>query len=219
MIIDGPNFVLLLQNWLEEFAVALGTDPNVAEVDMVGTRVALLSVPPQSQDESNVFWESICDETAAEVFLRQLHLEKKNSSHPFWQLDYTRQLERLVELGSIREIADEYAKQSDRSLFLSRYGDYLLEGLELDHLVPNPTGSVRGSDLGDALMKKYKIASSDRFQLKKLKYGTDEFGTAASQRARDIFRSWNMLKTGRAHYEEKLFQKGLLGLSYKKRDE
>merc|ERR1712008_365508 len=123
------------------------------------------------------------------------------------------QLERLVNLGSIREIADEYAKESDRSLFLSRYGDYLLEGLELHHLVPDPTGPIRGSDLGDALMKEYNVSTSDRFHLKRIKYGTDEFGTSASQRARDIFRSWNMLKTGRAHYEEKLFQKGLLGFA------
>ena len=185
---------------------------------MVATRAALLAVPPQSQDDSNAFWEGIRDETAAEVFLQQLYSGKKNSSHPFWELGYSRQLETLVELGSIREIADEYAKESDRSLFLSRYGDYLLEGVELDHLVPDPTGPIRGSDLGDTLMKKYKIAESDRFHLKKIKYGTDEFGTAASQRARDIFRSWNMLKTGRAHYEEKLFQKGLLGLSYNKGD-
>lgn len=204
------------QSWLEEYVGALATDSHASEVDMVGTRNALLSAPPRSQDDSNVFWESIRDETAAAVFLQELYSEKNDSSHPFWQLKYEQQLERLVELGSIREIADEYSKESDRSLFLSRYGDYLLEGLELDHLVPDPTGAIRGNDLGDALMKKYKVAPSDRFRLKRIKYGTDEFGTTASERARDISRSWNMWKTRRAHYEEKLFQKGLLGLSYSK---
>lgn len=187
------------------------------EVDMTGTRLALLSVPPQSHDESNAFWEGIRDETAAEVFLQQLHASQNNSPHPFWQLDYDLQLDRLVNLGSIRQIADEYATESDRSLFLSRYGDYLLEGLELDHLVPCPTGPIRGLDLGDALMKKYNVSASDRFRLKSIKYGTDEFGTPASQHARDIFRLWNSLKTGRSLYEEKLFQKGLLGLSYSRK--
>lgn len=207
-----------MKNWLEEYITAFALDSDVSKVDTASTRIALLSVTPLSQNDSNGFWESIRDETAAEVFLQQLYSEKTTSSHPFWQLDYSVQLQRLVELGSIREIADEYAKESDRSLFLSRYGDYLLEGLELDHLVPGPTGPIRGSDLGDALIKKYKVDPSDRFHLKSMKYGTDEFGTPASQRARDIFRYWNNLKTGRAHYEEKLFQKGLLGLSYSNKD-
>ncbi|CAJ1968814.1 unnamed protein product [Cylindrotheca closterium] len=204
--------------WLKEYVTALAPDSDMLEVNMGGTRNALLLAPPLSHDDSTAFWENIRDETAAEVFLQLLHSQKTTSSHPFWQLEYDLQLERLVELGSIHEIADEYAKESDRSLFLSRYGDYLLEGLELDHLAPDATGPIRGSDLGDALMKKYKIAPSDRFHLKSIKYGTDEFGTPASQRARDIFRSWNTLKTGRAHYEEKLFQKGLLGLSYSKKE-
>ena len=190
---------------------------------MEGTRKALLASPPQSREESDLFWDKICDETAAEIFLQQLLSEKKDSKdvssssstlHPFWQLDYSQQLERLVNLGAIREIADEYAKESDRGKFLARYGDYLLEGLELDHLVSNPAGPIRGSDLGEELMKKYKISPNERFHLESIPYGTDEFGTQASSRARDIYRAWNKLKAGRAHYEEKLFQKGLLGLSY-----
>jgi hypothetical protein len=183
---------------------------------MEGTRKALLASPPQSKEDSDAFWEQIRDETAAEIFLQQLLAEKHDASHAFWQLDYFRQLESLVNLGAIRDIADEYAKESDRGKFLARYGEYLLEGLELDHLVANPTGPIRGSELGDEFMKKYKIKSSDRFHLESIPYGTDEFGTEASQRARDIYRAWNKFKAGRAHYEEKLFQKGLLGLSYAK---
>ena len=40
--------------------------------------------------------------------LVQPHMYKdKDSSHPFWQLEYPRQLERLVSLGAIRDLADE----------------------------------------------------------------------------------------------------------------
>ena len=215
-------------SWLEDYVSTLTPDSSLAKVDMDGTRKALLASPPQSREESDLFWDKICDETAAEIFLQQLLLseEKKDFSsdddddddeqHPFWQLDYSQQLERLVNLGAIREIADEYSKESDRGKFLARYGDYLLEGLELDHLVSNPAGPIRGSDLGEELMKKYKILPNDRFHLESIPYGTDDFGTQASTRARDIYRAWNKLKAGRAHYEEKLFQKGLLGLSYSK---
>lgn len=123
-------------------------------------------------------------------------------------------MERLVQLGSIREIADEYASENDRGRFLARYGDYLLEGLELDHLVPDPQGPIRGSDLSERLQKQHGITATDRFRLEKLAYGTDAFGTDAAHRARDLYRAWNIFKAGRAHYEEKLFQRGLLGLTY-----
>lgn len=113
---------------------------------MEATRVALLSVPPQSKEDSDKFWESVRDETAAELFLQKMLSSKsvEGDSHPFWQLDYPLQVERLVQLGCIREIADEWASDSDRSRFLSRYGDYLLEGVELDHLIPDPQGPIRG---------------------------------------------------------------------------
>jgi hypothetical protein len=189
-------------------------------VDMGETRRALLASPPQSKEDSDSFWENVRDETAAEVFLQELLSEKNvddSNKHPFWQLEYSQQLDRLVNLGAIREIADEYGKESDRSKFLARYGDYLLEGLELDHLVADVTGPIRGSDLGDRLMKQYQIGPNDRFRLEQIPYGTDEFGTEASKQARDVFRAWNKLKAGRAHYEEKLFQRGLLGLTYAKK--
>eukprot|EP00980_Cylindrotheca_fusiformis_P026453 scaffold16189_cov125-Cylindrotheca_fusiformis.AAC.9 len=205
------------KNWLEDYVTTLTPQTGLAKVDMNSTRKALLESPPQSKDESDTFWDSIRDETAAEVFLQQLRAEKKDADHPFWELDYSRQLERLVNLGAIRDIADEYTTESERGKFLTRYGDYLLEGLKLDHLVGDPTGPIRGSDLGEALMKKYDLSPSDRFHLESIPYGTDQFGTKASRRARDIYRSWNLLKAGRAHYEEKLFKKGLLGLSYSKK--
>lgn len=204
---------------------------------MEGTRNALLASPPQSKEDSDQFWDRIRDETEAEVFLQQLLSERKGGEdHPFWQqLDYSEQLERLVHLGAIRELADEYA--TDRSKFMTRFGDYLLEGLEMDHLVGDPTGPIRGSDLGGSLLKKYPdIKPTDRFRLAKIPYGQqqDENGSSSSSsssgttstststteaaRSRDLYRAWNKLKAGRAHYEEKMFKKGLLGLTYAKQE-
>jgi hypothetical protein len=176
-----------------------------------------LESPPQTRESAFEFWQRLRDDTSAEIFLQQLLEEKKSDSdHPFWDLDYASQLERLVNLGSIREIANEYASEADRSKFLSRYGDYLLEGVKFDYLIPDPAGPILGSDLGQQIQKKYNISRSDRYSLKKIQYGKDEFGTEASQRARSLYRAWNKLKAGRAHHEEKLFQKGRLGLSYGK---
>jgi len=203
----------------------LTPDSALDKVDLEATRKALLASPPQSKDDSDKFWEAVQDETAAEIFLQKM-LSAKNvkeggsggdDSHPFWQLEYSKQLERLIQLGSIRDIADEWASEGDRSRFLARYGDYLLEGLELDHLVPDPQGPIRGSDLSERLQTHHQIQATDRFRIEKLAYGTDAFGTAASKRARELYKAWNRFKTGRAHYEEKMFQRGLLGLTYEKR--
>lgn len=180
-----------------------------------------MAAPPQTKEDSDEFWSQIQDETSAEIFLQRLLAAKNvegddSSSHPFFQLEYGQQLDRLVQLGSIREIADEFGSEMDRSKFMSRYGDYLLEGVELDHLVADPTGPIRGSDLGERLRKQYDIGPNDRFRLELLEYGSDAFGTDAAQKAREIYVAWNKFKAGRAHYEEKLFQRGILGLTYEK---
>ncbi|KAL3916433.1 MAG: hypothetical protein SGILL_005180 [Bacillariaceae sp.] len=171
-----------------------------------------------TRESANEFWHNLRDETSAEVFLQQMLAQKGDSSHSFFELDYATQLERLVNLGSVGDIANEYASEADRSKFLSRYGDYLLEGVKFDHLVLDPAGSIQASDLGQQLTEKYKINRTDRFSLHKIRYGADEFGTEASERARDLYKAWNKLKAGRANYEEKLFQKGRLGLKYEKKE-
>jgi len=214
-------FCLYAQNWLQDYILTFTPESALGQVDMEGTRRALLALPPQSPQDSDHFWNAIRDETAAEVFLQRMLAAKNNddsSSHPFWQLEYSTQVQRLVELGSIRDIADEYASDQDRGRFLARYGDYLMEGVELDHLVPDPQGPIRGSDLGDRLRDHHGIGPNDRFRLEQLTYGTDEFGTDAAQRARELYRAWNLFKAGRAHYEEKLFQRGLLGVTYDAKD-
>lgn len=178
-----------------------------------------MDLPPLTRESSNEFWNSIRDDTSAEIFLQKLLEEKSDGSdHPFWDLEYSTQLERLVNLGTVREIANEYASEAERSKFLSRYGDYLLEGVTFDHLVADPAGPIVGADLGQQLLEKYDISRTDRFNLRKIQYGEDNFGSEASERARSLYKAWNKLKAGRANYEEKLFQKKRLGLRYDKND-
>ena len=190
-------------------------ESSLGRVDLEETRKNILESPPQQKEDADAFWNSISDETSAELFLQSLLQENKiGSEHPFFELDYKTQLERLVNLGTIGEIANEYATEADRSKFLTRYGDYLLEGVQFDHLVPDSSGPISGSDLGQHLREKYDIDSSDRFALKKIDHGAEGFDSKASKNARMLFVAWNQFKAGRAHYEEKLFKKGLLGLSY-----
>jgi hypothetical protein len=198
--------------WVKNFVIALVPDAALQSVDLEETKKNLLIAPPQPKESANEFWSQLRDETAAEMFLRNL-LEAKEANkgdHPFWNLDYQTQVRRLVHLGTIREIANEYATEADRSKFLSRYGDYLVEGIQFDHLIPHPNGPIVGSDLGEQLLAKYNIKPSDRFVLRKL--SPNEEG--ASNEARSLYQAWNKLKAGRANYEEKLFNRGLLGLSY-----
>jgi hypothetical protein len=200
---------------LETFVSSQVPESSLGSVDLDETRKNILETPPQEKEQADEFWDGLRDETSAEIFLQSLLSEKKTDAvHPFWELDYQTQLERLVNLGTIREIANEYATEADRSKFLTRYGDYVLEGVQFDHLIPDPSGPIIGSDLGQHLQEKYKIEPTDRFSLKKIEYGADNFNSKASQNARGLYVTWNKLKAGRAHYEEKLFQNSLLGLSY-----
>mmetsp|Transcript_1291 Transcript_1291/g.3286 ORF Transcript_1291/g.3286 Transcript_1291/m.3286 type:complete len:658 (-) Transcript_1291:69-2042(-) len=203
-------------SWLETFVASQIPESSLGRVDLEETRKNILDTPPQEKEDADDFWNSLEDETSAEVFLQSLLEENKKtgSEHSFFELDYKTQLERLVNLGTIREIANEYATEADRSKFLTRYGDYLLEGVQFDHLIPDPSGPISGSDLGQHLQEKYGIEQSDRFSLKKMQYGAEGFNSDASKNARTLFMIWNQFKAGRAHYEEQLFKKGLLGLTY-----
>lgn len=131
----------------------------------------------------------------------------------FLNLPYRVQVQRLVNLGSLRPIIDEYTTDSDRDKFISRYGEMLLEGLEIEHLVEDPDGPITPDDVGmDALLRNQQVNKDTRFSIQMIPYGTDEYGTSRSQRARSLYRAWNMHRAGRAQYEEYLFKKGKIGL-------
>lgn len=97
--------------------------------------------------------------------------------------------------------------------FMNQYSETLLEGMEIEHLVSDPDGHITVQDIGsDFFTKKDQIDSSAKFIIKMIPYGTDEFGKSRSERARMLFRAWNMHKAGRARYAESQFKKGKMSL-------
>ena len=107
---------------------------------------------------------------------------------------------------------------------MHRYGDYLLEGVEFEHLVPDPHGAITGGDLGVEAIRAWNVHHDDRFRLVKLPYKAgltgddDKEGQSgaelAMERSRALYQAWNKQKAGRARYEEQMFVQGDLGLSY-----
>jgi hypothetical protein len=216
-------FLIVVQAWLGDYVTTLSSKRE-GQVDMVATRKALLASPPLGKDESDKFWQWVRDETEAEILLQSMRKEVVSSFHGvkgeareafqlFQHLSYEVQLQKLVDLGTLRPIMDEYTSESDRIQFLARYGEKLMEGVEMEHLVPDPDGPIVGKELGK-WGEENGIGQEDRFRTAMVKYGTDEFGTGLSDRAREMYRAWNTHKAGRARFEEIMFKKGRLGLRY-----
>lgn len=195
---------------------------------MVATRKALLESAPIDKDESDKFWQQVRDETEAEILLQSI--QKTGALSPedaattgerkareafalFQDLPYNVQLQKLVDLGTLRPIMDEYTSESERVKFLARYGEKLMEGVEMEHLVRDPDGPIRGADLG-RWGEENGIGSDERFRMEMVAYGSDDFGNEKSHRARQMYRAWNTHKAGRARFEEVMFKKDRLGLRY-----
>eukprot|EP00804_Cyclotella_cryptica_P010238 CCRYP_016703-RA/>CCRYP_016703-RA protein AED:0.02 eAED:0.02 QI:160/1/1/1/1/1/2/328/765 len=232
--------------WIEKYVSTLSPEStDKDQIDLEATRAALLSEPPIDSARSKDFWTKVRTETEAEIFLRdyRLHAEEKlrafsSSSSTLTEeeknlqselqillsIPLDRQLRKLVDMGTIRPILDEYTQNSDRQQFFEKYSTIFLEGLELEHLVPDPDGPIQLEDVGPTLREELSrsfsptdlgVFASDqepRFAIRKIAYGTDEFGTPRAQRARDLYRLWNEHKANRAKFEEAMFKKGFLGL-------
>ena len=188
----------------------------------------MLSEPPRYRDESEAFWSQINDETDAEILLHNLTKEgihapaegestaekkARESLEAFLSMPYTKQLGQIISLGALRPILDEYSSEEDRMNFMERYGETLLEGMEIEHLVSDPNGNITVDDIGDeSLLSKQKVRPDERFSVKMVPYGTDEFGLSRSEKARALYRAWNMQKAGRARYAENMFKAGKIPL-------
>jgi hypothetical protein len=227
--------------WLSEYIALVTTDSDI--VDRAATRDALLSQPPSSRDESDAFWRRIQDETDAELFLNAFltsvekdQNDKKNetkadiangtgdtkSQHDldvFLSLPYDIQLRQLIQISTLRPLLDEYISESDRLNFMDQYGDLLLEGIEMEHLVLDPEGSISIHDIKDEnlLFQQSGINKDSRFKIEMIPYGTDEYDSSRSTRARALYQAWNKQKAGRARYEKLMFQKGKIPLKQEKK--
>ena len=112
-------------------------------------------------------------------------------------------------MGTIRPLVDEYMDDQKRVDFMRRYGDYLLEGVELEHLVADPNGSISGMDLGMDAIRTWGIDQDDRFNIVRVPYKAgkrveladpedddDEMtgSEQAMERSRALYRAWNKQK-------------------------
>jgi len=201
--------------WMHDYVDTLkGTDDKV---DYDETRKALLSQPPVRREESDGFWTAIQDETDAEIFLQQLHKDGMPRvsllSELFYTLPYHEQLQKLIALGTLRPLLDEYSTELKRKQFMAQHGHKLMEGVMTEHLVADTDGPIYGRELG-RWGEKAGIKAQDRFRMEKIPYGSENSSDESIERARMLLAAWNELKVGRARFEEYLFGKGKLGLKY-----
>jgi hypothetical protein len=220
-------------SWMRGYVRAVSPSSMSSEgaVDYESTRDALLSRPPlPGRGDSDAFWSRLGDDRDAVGLLDAMRRDgpPPGATHlhaSFWDLPYGAQLDRLLNLGAVRPLADEYARESDRERFLRRHGDTLLEGVELEHLVPDPAGPIRAADLGPLVASAsaasasgggggWRVRSDERFRIELIPYRSSPSDLPARERTRALFALWNQHKAGRARYEEKLFRTGRLGLRY-----
>lgn len=215
------------QAWFSDY-LDLVTNESDGEVDIAATRNALLSEPPISRETSDSFWSHVQDEADAEILLHEI-LERGPPSPPtsgnelpsiqksrealevFLNLPRDQQLRQLVRMGTLRPILDEYYSEADRMKFMEQHGQTLLDGVEVEHLVNDPDGHITLQDIGDDELTK-KVDADTKFSIKKIPFGTDEYGMGRNEKARMLYRAWNMQKAGRARYAELRFKQGKMPL-------
>ena len=129
----------------------------------------------------------------------------------FLALPYDQQIRQLVNMGTLRPVLDEYYKESDRVKFMDKHGQTLLEGVEVEHLVNDPDGHITLQDIGDDKLAG-EVDPDTTFSIKKIPFGTDEYGYDRNEKARMLYRAWNMQKAGRARYAEQQFKRGEMPL-------
>jgi hypothetical protein len=206
------------KTWMAKYVETLVPNAERGRVDFDTTRRALLSEPPVTRDQSTAFWSQLQDEGQAAALLEVMRKDgapvgASILQSAFWGLRYDEQLERLMNLGAIRPLLDEYTTESDRTKFLQRHGDTLLAGVELEHLVQDAKGPIRYDDLDGSTADELGVAKDARFRLEVQPYQSSA-DTSSQEKTRLLFMAWNQHKAGRARYEEKLFQTGRLGLRY-----
>lgn len=136
---DDPSkeeFDTFVKNYAAHLNSRGKEDDVAAEVDVEATREALLSRPAMRREASDSFFDALRDRTEAELFLDRLEKSRDSSSSAdddglaaFLTLPYEERLERLLALGAMRPLHDEYHAVADdgksTEAFFERYGDVL----------------------------------------------------------------------------------------------
>lgn len=242
-----------MQQWIESYVSTLYPEADASTVDKEATRLSLLSERPIDAKKTKEFWSSIGSETGAESFLADYRANAERKLNSLWALEgpteednklqaeleailsvpFDVQLGKLADMGTLRPILDDYAPGRMRRAFLEKYAHVFLEGLEMEHLVPDPDGPIGLEDLAPDLREELSSGwrppsdapgsspsngggggggEEPRFAIRMVAYGTDEYGTSRAERAREMYRMWNEHKSNRARFEEALYKRGHLRL-------
>lgn len=218
----GESQQVQFDDWLRKYVATMSRGHPNQKVDLQKTRIALLSEPPVSKQDADSFWGELQDEGRAKVLLDAMIKDGPPKGAnileaAFWSLSKKQQLNCLLNLGSLRPLLDEYTKESDRLRFLQRHRDQLLAGVELEHLVSDPSGPIAATDLPSHVRTALNVGPSEQFRLERREYGSIA-DINSFEKSRALFSAWNEFKSGRARYEEKMFRTNRLGLRYKKRE-
>ena len=142
------------QQWIENYVATLFPEADAGSIDLEATRLSLLSERPIDMEKTKKLWSSSQSETGAAAFLKDyrgsaqkklLSLEKTDPTEEeketmseleaILSVSYEDQLQKLVSMGTLRAVLDEYAPGSEREAFFEQYTPIFLEGMELEHLV------------------------------------------------------------------------------------
>lgn len=222
-------------------------EANPRSVDKEATRNSLLSERPIDSKKTKEFWSSVETETGAGAFLKDYRASVQDKLNTLWEatdlseedkatqneleailsVTFDAQLKKLVDMGTLRPILDDYASGSERKSFFEKYTPVFLEGMEMEHLVPDAKGPIGIDDLSPEMREEMSSewtpdsgglaagfdGEGPRFAIHMVAYGTDEYGSDRAQRARELYRLWNEHKANRARFEESMFKRGYLGLA------
>ena len=180
------------------------------KVDVAATREALLSVPPTIAD--HVFWSRLLQAVEGDDAVIDLLLQDETYSHllpsDLTKLPVEEQMERIRNLQALRPLLEDYASEASRHAFVQRHAHDLLSNIRLEHLVEDPEGPISVSDLPAELARGQNANARFRLDVQD-----------NEERTKAMLLMWNQQKAGRAHYEERLFRTGRLGLRYNSKDE
>jgi len=216
------------ETFFNEYLTHLTPESELKHIDMDETRASLLNQPALSRDESNTFFSKLVDETEAEIFLNQLRSSYSNTNastddndpikriyETFMSLPHEEQLAKLVTIGTLRPLYDEYVTEKERTQFLVDYEDVLLRGVPMESIVEDDKGPIVLDGLDKELFGESSVSDNVKSE-KKTRYRLEKvpYGEANAKREEMILEAWGSYKSAKAVYEEKLFKEGKLGLEY-----
>ena len=195
------------------------------EVDLEETRNALLADPPFYQDQSDNFWDAIRDESAVEEYVEKLaqqYADEEDIEDPsmvdFLRLPKKTQVERLMQLSTLRPVLDEYTPETKRTAWMLRYGQQFLQDVKVEHFVLDPVeGTITGEQVMNVLGEDVEgIVKDGLYRVDMVPFGMlEEENNATIAKAQAGVRElWQRHKSGRAEYEERMFKRSLLGVRY-----